>query len=82
VCHAVDPVHNGDENASVVYIPACPATPTNKAYNKKQLAAILSGQRPPDYVEDGEVLDERTLVGHLGLDDLTVEARKAWGFDV
>lgn len=65
----------------MVYIAACPATPTNKAYNKEQLAAILGGKRPPDYVEDGEVLDERTLKGHVGLEGLTEEARKAWGFD-
>jgi len=43
-CHTVDPVHNGDENASVVNIPACPATPTNKAYNKKQLVAISTAR--------------------------------------
>lgn len=65
----------------MVYIAACPATPTNKAYNKEQLAAILSGKRPPDYIEKGDVLDERTLKGHVGLEGLTKEAREAWGFD-
>lgn len=78
----MDTRHDGSENASVAYIGACPATVTNKAYSKAQLAAILDGRRPPDYVEEGPVLEERTLKGYVGLEGLRAEARKAWGFDL
>lgn len=80
VCHAVDTRHDGSDNASVAYIGACPTTATNKAYSKAQLAAILGGRRPPDYVEEGPVLEERTLKGYVGLEGLSAEASKAWGF--
>ncbi|OHW99261.1 DUF1479 domain-containing protein [Colletotrichum incanum] len=81
VCHAVDPVHQGVENASVVYIGACPKTPANKAYVKKQLEATRGGRPPPDY-QEGNDLDETKLTGYVGLDRLTAEAKKAFGFDL
>ena len=82
VCHAVDTRHDGTQNAAVAYIAACPTTPINKAYVQKQLAAILQGRRAPDYVEDGDTLDERTLVGHCGLHDIDAEGRRAFGFEL
>lgn len=45
VCHAVDPVHEGSENASVLYIAACPTTANNKTYVKKQLSETLAENR-------------------------------------
>lgn len=71
----------GQNNASVAFIAACPTTPANEAYVKKQLIATLEGRRPPDYA-GGDGLDERTLKGYVGLQNLGEEARKAFGFDL
>lgn len=82
VCHAVDTRHDGTQNAAVAYIAACPTTPINKAYVRRQLTAILQGQRAPDYVEAGDTLDERTLKGHRGLEDVGGMGRRAFGFEI
>lgn len=82
VCHAVDTRHDGKQNAAVAYIAACPTTPINKAYVRKQLAAVLQGRRAPDYEEDGDILDERTLKGHCGLESIDVVGRRAFGFEI
>ena len=82
VCHAVDTRHDGTQNAAVAYIAACPTTLINKTYVQKQLAAILQGQRAPDYEEEGETLDERTLTGYCGLQDMHAEGRRAFGFGI
>ncbi|KAI3559692.1 hypothetical protein CABS01_13413 [Colletotrichum abscissum] len=79
VCHAVDPVHEGSQNASVLYIAACPTTTNNKTYVKKQLSETLAGRPPPDQ-QEGNDLDERTLRGYVGLQDLSAEAKRAFGF--
>ncbi|KAH7392003.1 hypothetical protein DE146DRAFT_617871 [Phaeosphaeria sp. MPI-PUGE-AT-0046c] len=82
VCHAVDTEHTGQGNAAVAYIGACPTTPTNKTYIREQLAATLAGRPPPDYAEGNENdLDETKLEGYVGLDGLSDEARKAFGFE-
>ncbi|KAI0151809.1 hypothetical protein GGR57DRAFT_503737 [Xylariaceae sp. FL1272] len=78
MCHAVDPVHNGDEDASVVYVPACPTTNMNKDYVKRQLQNALSGLPPPD--RTGVELDERTLKGYMGFDGVSDEGKAALGF--
>ncbi|KAK1995203.1 DUF1479-domain-containing protein [Colletotrichum falcatum] len=79
VCHAVDPEHHGTENASVVYIAACPSTPKNRAYVKRRLDETRAGRPPPDYAE-GNVLDERTLEGYVGFDGFDKGAKTAFGF--
>jgi len=79
LCHAVDPEHNGAENASVAYIAACPTTPINKTYIKEQLRSALAGNPPHDYADD-TTLNETTLNGYKGYEGLTEEARKALGF--
>ena len=79
VCHAVDPLHLGSDNAAVVYIAACPSTPNNTAYVKKQLEATRDGRPPPDY-QEGNDLDETKLEGYVGLDQLSDEGKRAFGF--
>ncbi|RMY98202.1 hypothetical protein D0862_07698 [Hortaea werneckii] len=81
LCHAVDPEHLGSQNASVVYIPACPSTPANSAYVRQQLDNILAGRPPPDFLGR---LDETTLKGYKSHKDLGLcsEARKAYGYDL
>ncbi|PVH77665.1 DUF1479-domain-containing protein [Cadophora sp. DSE1049] len=80
-CHAVDAEHNGAENASVVYIAACPTTNANKAYVKRQLEEFLAGRPPPDYASDTK-LDESTLDGYMGHQSLSEEAKSAFGYSL
>ncbi|KAF3920430.1 hypothetical protein ABW20_dc0104358 [Dactylellina cionopaga] len=47
--HAVDPVHNGREDASVFYIPVVPKCPLNESYIQKQKITFLTGYPPPDF---------------------------------
>jgi hypothetical protein len=79
MCHAVDAEHNGRENASVVYIAACPSTPINRAYIKEQLNVALGGLPPPDYADTSD-LNEATLEGYTGYKGLGEEAKQALGF--
>ena len=79
----MDTEHLGKNNASVAFIGACPTTPVNKDYVRRQLVATLAGQPPPDYAEGNENnLDERTLKGYVGLDGLGADARRAFGFEL
>ncbi|KAF4452060.1 hypothetical protein F53441_4991 [Fusarium austroafricanum] len=81
VCHAVDTEHLGKNNASVAFIASCPSTPANRAYIREQLKATLEGRPSADYA-DGNESNESTLKGYVGLDGLSEEARKAFGFDL
>ena len=78
MCHAVDPAHNGTQDASVVYIAACPTTNTNREYIKTQLQAALAGESPPDCL--GVAVHETGLVGYKGFDGVSEEGKKALGF--
>jgi hypothetical protein len=47
--HAVDKVHNGAGDSSVLYIPVCPATEASAEYVAKQREAFLEGTPAPDF---------------------------------
>jgi hypothetical protein len=47
--HAVDKIHNGTGDSSVLYIPACPLTETNARYLVRQRDAFLAGTPGPDF---------------------------------
>lgn len=47
--HAVDKVHHGTGDSSVMYIPACPTTEANAEYVKRQRDTFLEGVPPPDF---------------------------------
>jgi hypothetical protein len=47
--HAVDKVHAGKEDSSVMYIPACPLTEVNARYLVRQRDAFLNGTPGPDF---------------------------------
>ncbi|KAH7021480.1 uncharacterized protein B0I36DRAFT_297167 [Microdochium trichocladiopsis] len=81
VCHAVDPVHEGKENAAVVYVGACPSTPINHKYIKSQLEATLAGRPPPDQ-DDGTGVSEATFKGYRGHEGLNELARRAFGYNL
>ncbi|KAI1768609.1 DUF1479-domain-containing protein [Hypoxylon sp. FL1150] len=80
MCHAVDPEHNGEGDASVVYVAACPTTPINKAYVKTQLQASLVGRGPPDSPDVN--VDERRLKGYKGFDDISEAGKAVLGFNL
>ncbi|KAI0882881.1 DUF1479-domain-containing protein [Annulohypoxylon maeteangense] len=80
MCHAVDPEHNGEGDASVVYVAACPTTAINKAYIKTQLQAALLGKGPPD--SPNVDIDERNLKGYKGFVDISPEGKTVLGFDL
>lgn len=80
MCHAVDPEHNGQGDASVVYVAACPTTPINKAYVKTQLQDALLGKGPPD--SPNVDVDERNLKGYKGFADISPEGKTVLGFDL
>lgn len=47
--HAVDKVHQGKTDSSVLYIPACPLTEANVRYLQRQKEAFLDGTPGPDF---------------------------------
>lgn len=47
--HAVDSVHTGQFDSSVLYIPACPLTELNAEYLLRQRKAFLDGTPGPDF---------------------------------
>ncbi|KAF5387485.1 hypothetical protein D9757_006555 [Collybiopsis confluens] len=49
VVHSVEVDHTGQEDSAVMYIPAVPTTPNNKAYIEKQKDSFLKSVSPPDF---------------------------------
>jgi hypothetical protein len=47
--HAVDKVHKGNSDSSVLYIPVCPVTELNAQYIARQRRAFLAGTPGPDF---------------------------------
>lgn len=47
--HAVDKVHAGQSDSSVMYIPACPLTDLNADFIRRQREAFLEGVPCPDF---------------------------------
>ena len=80
--HAVDKVHNGKGDSSVLYIPACPLTETNARYLVRQREAFLEGTPGPDF--PGGV-GESHHSGRMGLSDVKnaggVEGLRAMGLE-
>jgi len=47
--HAVESVHAGKSDSSVLYIPAAPDIPMNRAYVHQQRESFLAGLPPVDF---------------------------------
>ena len=79
--HAVDKVHAGKGDSSVLYIPACPTTELNVEYAKRQRDAFFEGMPPGDF--PGGV-GESAHVGRPGEEHLKAvaseEGLRAFGF--
>jgi hypothetical protein len=65
--HAVDPIHQGQHDSSVLYIPACPLTQTNALFMTRQRKAFLLGYPGPDF-ESGK--GEANHMGRPGVGDI------------
>ncbi|KAJ3827220.1 hypothetical protein EV361DRAFT_167826 [Lentinula raphanica] len=70
VVHSVELEHTGKEDSAVMYIPAMPTTPMNKAYVEKQKESFLQGVSPPDFPKspqkfagNGEPVDFLSPIG-------------------
>lgn len=70
--HAVDRVHNGASDSSVLYIPACPLTEDNARFLARQRAAFRDGVPCPDF---GGGEGESGHVGRPGPDDVAMFAQ-------
>lgn len=73
--HAVDPMHKGTTDSSVLYIPVCPWTKDNLDYAQRQLKTFIAGSPSPDFGGgqgeqgfNGQVTlqDTRDLIGRIG----------------
>lgn len=49
VIHAVDKIHKGQSDSSVLYIPICPVTEKNAEYLLRQKKAFIDGTPGPDF---------------------------------
>ena len=65
--HAVDSVHAGSTDSSVLYIPSCPLTVQNAEYLARQRARFLEGTPSPDF---GGGKGESQHVGRPGVEDV------------
>ncbi|KAF2215823.1 hypothetical protein CERZMDRAFT_34315 [Cercospora zeae-maydis SCOH1-5] len=78
--HAVDKVHAGKSDSSVLYIPACPLTVSNAKFAARQREAFLQGAPCPDF---GGGVGERRHIGRPGVQDVhkvnPVEGMRAFG---
>ncbi|KAI9150758.1 DUF1479-domain-containing [Paramyrothecium foliicola] len=79
--HAVDKVHAGTGDSSVLYIPACPTTEVNLNYLQTQRQCFTKGIPPSDF-PGGK--GESQHIGRPGVDALMsltgVEGLRAFGF--
>ena len=82
--HAVDPVHQGSMDSSVLYIPACPLTERNAEYLARQRETFLQGTPGPDFpggIGENKHIGRPTadhLVQNAGKDGLQALGLKAW----
>ncbi|KAF2865100.1 hypothetical protein BDV95DRAFT_653139 [Massariosphaeria phaeospora] len=65
--HAVDKVHAGRADASVLYIPACPLTEDNARYLARQRGDFVAGTPSPDF---GGGVGESEHFGRVGVRDV------------
>lgn len=78
--HAVDKIHAGKTDSSVLYIPACPLTISNAEFVARQREAFLNGTPCPDF---GGGIGESQHIGRPGIEDVRkvnpVEGMRAFG---
>lgn len=79
--HAVEVEHNGDHDASVLYIAASPRTEENEKYMKGQVEDYLNDLSPEDFGRRKAEQSFKLFTGEKGI--LSGEqGRRAFGFDL
>jgi len=76
--HAVEPVHTGRANSNVMYIPAAPDCPRNRAFLPRQFASFAAGTSPPDFPPDDL---EVAFAGRAGMEALSALGRRQMGVE-
>lgn len=78
--HAVDKVHAGKGDSSVLYIPACPLTEANAQYLVRQREAFLEGTPGPDFPGGKGESEHVGRIGRVAVESAGgVEGEKAMG---
>ena len=78
--HAVDKIHAGNSDASVMYIPACPLTEGNAEYLLRQRETLLDGTPGPDFPSGkGESQHRGRLTSDYVMQNIKLEAQQAMG---
>ncbi|KAL8710130.1 MAG: hypothetical protein Q9220_005213 [cf. Caloplaca sp. 1 TL-2023] len=78
--HAVDKVHQGKYDSSVMYIPACPLTESNAEYLSKQRETFAEGTSAPDFPSGlGEAQHRGRLTPEYVMKNISLEAQQAMG---
>ncbi|KAI1462935.1 DUF1479-domain-containing protein [Daldinia caldariorum] len=80
--HAVDKVHKGKSDSSVLYIPVCPLTEMNARYLVRQRDAFLNGTPGPDFPGGRGEADHINRQTQLHLRSYaTTDGLRAFGFE-
>ncbi|KAH9992566.1 DUF1479 domain protein [Xylariaceae sp. FL0662B] len=80
--HAVDKVHKGKCDSSVLYIPVCPVTEINAQYIVRQREAFLNGTPGPDFPGgQGEANHVNRPTEAYLRSHATTEGLRAFGFE-
>ncbi len=74
--HAVEARHDGSAPSNVMYIPAAPDCPRNRAALPAQYAAFVAGRSPPDFPADDL---ETRFTGRAGPELLDAAGRRQMG---
>lgn len=78
--HAVDRVHAGSSDSSVLYIPACPLTEANAEYLARQRETFSEGLPAPDFPSgEGESQHIGRLTPDFVMQNIGAEAKQAMG---
>ncbi|KAL9585082.1 MAG: hypothetical protein Q9203_004402 [Teloschistes exilis] len=79
--HAVDKVHRGASDSSVMYIPACPLTEANAEYLARQRETFAEGLPAPDFPssDEGESHHRGRLTPEYVMKNISMEAQRAMG---
>ncbi|KAI1771081.1 DUF1479-domain-containing protein [Hypoxylon cercidicola] len=80
--HAVDKIHKGTSDSSVLYIPICPVTELNAKYLVRQRNAFLNGTPGPDFPGgQGEANHVNRPTEAYFRSYATAEGQRAFGFE-
>lgn len=81
IIHAVDKMHTGTSDSSVMYIPACPLTEADAEYLARQREKFAEGAPAPDFPssEAGETQHRGRLTPDFLMKEISPEAQQAMG---